>query len=203
MEEPCTEDGLTLDAVVCIQYALRFGKVRGKSTKSFSSDRILKLVNKCKEKNIPICYYKFIADEAYKNLTKAVNNFCTTTHNNYLVSQFDQRARDNLDRLFKRLDEVELICTQPEFDGAKQFFRDNERDVNEVLGRYYEKDNIPDDQDILLLISSHNQSWDVGYISSNDGHFLAYKDIIEDNYDVIIIPMNEILNTMIDWSWVT
>jgi len=203
MKGPSDKDGITLDAMVCIQYALRFGKISNKEFKSFTSDNVLMLVNKCQERSIPICYFKFIADEAYKNLAKAVNNFCNTIHKRYLVAQFSKRAKENLDRLFERLEKIELKCTPTEYDNAKKFFEDNEVDVRDVLKRHFEKDNIPDDQDILLLISTHNQPWELGFILSDDGHFLAYKDIIEDNYDVEIIPMDDILRVMIDWKWIT
>lgn len=204
MDIPCDEDGFTLDANCCIEYALRFGKkaLKEGAEISFYSEPLLKLVNKCCEKNIIVGYFPFIESESYRNITKAVNERCAKVKKYYLRSKFNGRARANLDRLFQRLEKLEGRYTPQDFSRLKKLFIDNEVNVKEVCDLYHEKENIPEDNDIKLIICAHNQDWNSAFLASDDCHFTAYKELIEKKYTVNILPMDKILAHMIEWKWI-
>jgi len=71
------------------------------------------------------------------------------------------------------------------------------------LNLQYEKCNIPEEGDLKLIVCAHKQSWDYTYIVSDDGHFIAYEDVLEkSDYPIHIIPMNEIWRKMLNWGWI-
>lgn len=112
------------------------------------------------------------------------------------------RAQANLDRFFAKVPEVGCNPTSQEIGKARKFFQANEVDVTTKLNLQRPKRNIPEDNDLRLLVCTHNMPWNYGYIVSDDGHFVAYEDALDNSsYQVKVVPMKEITRRCIVWKW--
>lgn len=198
MKEPTLSDGITFDANAFITYSLIFGQDR-----DYFAEPLHMLVEQCKKKRIAMGYFDVIKGQAYRNLTKAINNFTSTRGKYYLSFKFKEKAVEILNRLFSEIPVLSTTCAKVEFVAARQFFIQHETDVQKALQLQHVKSNIPEDHDIELLVWCHNCAWKTTYLVSDDGHFIAYAPEIEKStYSVHILPMKDIRQTMLQWKWI-
>ena len=69
-------------------------------------------------------------------------------------------------------------------------------ELDESIEKY-----LPEDHDLKLLVCCENSPCNKMFLISNDGHFIAYANIILTRYKVVILPMQDIRQKMIQWKW--
>jgi len=101
-----------------------------------------------------------------------------------------------------KLDAFEEKFSDEEIKIGKQFFAENEKNLEEDLNLQHEKENIPEDSDIKLIVCCSNMGWVCPYIVSNDSHFIGYLSEIHDQYNIRVLDMKELRLIMMDWKWI-
>lgn len=119
----------------------------------------------------------------------------------YSLMKFKDQGIQHLNKLFLQLNLFQEKFSDKEIDTAKQFFINNEVNVKEKLNLQHEKSNIPEDHDLKLLVCCDNSSCSKMFLVSDDGHFIAYSDVIASKYKVAILAMQDIRQKMIEWKW--
>ena len=201
---PSVDDKIALDATCLIHYSLDLGFIDRKGVRNYQAGLIREFLDLCSKRGVQVGHFEFILTEAYGNIIRAVHDLADRVgvRSYYKRGKLVEKGVANLDRLRARTSEFKAQWTTDEIEEARQFFVDNEVNVQETLGLQQSKPNIPEDNDLRLLVCSHNLSCRTGYILSDDGHFLAYKNqISKSEYDVEILDTKECNQNMIAWKW--
>lgn len=201
---PSVDDKIALDATCLIHYSLDLGFIDRKRIKTYQAEQVREFLDLCSKEGVQVGYFEFIMKEAYSNIIRAVHDLADRVgvRSYYKRDKLVEKGVANLDRLRARTSELEAQWTTDEIEEARQFFMDNEVNVQETLNLQRPKSNIPEDNDLRLLVCSHHLSCKTGYILSDDGHFLAYKDqISRSKYDVEILDTKECNQNAIAWKW--
>jgi hypothetical protein len=196
-------ESVVLDSNVCITSALDFGKIGGTYQRDYFCNPSRNFINGCLYKSIRIGYFPPIKQQAWNNITEAIKDLGDKRGiRPAVLLQKSRKVYDYLEKLFARLDEYDAITTEDELDAARKFFKDNEKDVVRFLNLQHYKNNIPEDHDLEILVSSHNLDCCNTHLVSDDGHFVAYKDEINSSdYLVTILPMKELNQILISLNW--
>ncbi len=195
---------MTFDANCCINLALHLGTFQGQEIRSYYREPLRGFLRKCFEIGIPTIHFPFIKEETYRNVTKAVNDLAQARGipSYYSRSKMLERATNNLDTFFAKVPEIVSNVSVKEIAEARKLFVDNEVDVTRKLNLQRPKQNIPEDNDLRLLVSASKMQWNSAYVISDDGHFVAYEDVIgNSSYKVQVLPMKEIIQRCSQWGW--
>ncbi len=89
-----------------------------------------------------------------------------------------------------------------DIDEARDFFEANELDITKTLNLQRPKPNIPEDNDLRLLVCANKLPCEFAYVVSDDGHFVAYEEALKGSkYAVRVVPMKEVTQRFIKWKW--
>ncbi|WP_456329215.1 hypothetical protein [Archaeoglobus sp.] len=136
-----------------------------------------------------------------RNLQRALNELLSRRNvklRHYRYYKVLDKIREKLKKLFEeKLTEFSQSCSDKELNNCKAFFEQNKKE----LSTNRPKNPIPEDEDIIILISTAKQSWSRKGILSDDAHFTDYRNEIYSYYSVEIIPMKELNQIMISWKW--
>ena len=204
MEPPSCEDKVVFDANALIESALDLGKIKKVEIRSYIAQGLNEFLDCCRQKGIEVGCFGLVSEEAYRRIIPAVNRLAgrKKVGSRYRRSKLAERGVKNLDRLTSEISEFDSRWTGEEVEKARQFFIDNRVDVQKALNLQHSKSDIPDDNDLKIFVCSHNLDCDVGYILSNDAHFLAYRDIIHaSEYEVRVLDTWDCQQNMIAWNW--
>lgn len=204
MRVPSCDDKVTLDANSLIQYSLDLGVINQTRVASLYTSGVRVFLTHCKTKNVQVGYFRFILEEAYRNIVSAVNRLASQRKvgSHYKRSKLVGKGKRNLDVLVKRISHFNATWTGEEVEEVRQFYKDNEVDVQKALNLQRPKRNIPEDNDLRLFVCTNNLDCPVGYIMSEDAHFLAYEDVIhKSQYNVRILSTKDCNLNMIAWGW--
>lgn len=183
---------------------MNFGsKFKGTPLRDYFASPIHTFIDLCVSKNIAKGYYPFIKVEALRNLTKAINELLGTRGVPYYARKnYVEQSSEMLITLFEeKLDPFDERFTDEEIDKGKEFFVKNEKNLKEELNLQHEKENIPEDNDIKLIICCSNMGWDCPYILSNDSHFIGYLPEIYTQFNIRVLEMEELRQIMNGWNW--
>lgn len=184
---------------------MNFGsKFKGTPIRSYFADPIHTFIDQCISIGITKGYYPFIKVQALKNLTKAVNIHLEKRGVPYYARmKYVEQSDKMLIELFDhKLAPLEERYTENDILAAKEFFRINEKDLSSLLEPGRQKDNIPEDHDIQLIICCLNMGWRYPYLISDDTHFTGYQEEIHKEYNIYVLEMMELRQTMKEWNWI-
>lgn len=189
--------GLIIDTNCMIYHSLYKG-----TQFSYQMDETLdRFTYICQKDVCPVGYYPTIRDEAYSNLYKAAQKIGEQNSlNHYKLDKYYKKCLKNLDNLIEKFEEFKEKYTDSELNNIKMKFCSYIQNLDSS-GNYDGK-GLPEDPDLVILTSSHNENWDISFILSNDGHFIhhQHREHIERNYDVSIIPVGDLEDYTIH-SW--
>lgn len=85
-----------------------------------------------------------------------------------------------------------------ELGSARLQFRENARDLSRlVTGR--EKDPIPEDPDLQILVQASKLEPKPVMIVTKDSHFIGYTDLIEEWYQIVVIDAVRLPLVLDEW----
>jgi len=155
-------------------------------------------------KNIEIKYYFFIRGESESNLPSAVGDLFSKEkiESLYLRQKCVDLALQKLNKLFERkLQGCVENCSDDDVQNIQDFFKLKEKNICKLLNLQYPKPNIPELPDCKLVACVRNESWRTGYIISGDGHFEGYKPELHEEFNICVLPTNDLLQIMRAWKW--
>lgn len=122
----------------------------------------------------------------------------------YVRKKFvDASSKMLIDLFDKKLVVFEEKFTRDEIDQGKKFFVENKKDLKKELNLQKEKESIPEDNDIKLIVCSSKMGWTCPYILSNDSHFIGYQDEIHAQFKISILELEELRQIMKMWNWIS
>lgn len=145
-------------------------------------------------------YFPKIKEFSFRNLPKAVDELVKKRATRRYKNTYSlyKKAERKLERLFdKKLTCFEESCSEYDLRFCRAFFKKHAK----KLSVHREKDPIPEEEDMVILVSTSKQPWNRKGILSDDAHFTDYKDEIHERYKVEVIPMKELNQIMISWGW--
>jgi len=145
-------------------------------------------------------YFPVIKELSFRNLSKAVDDLMRKRVQKRFRDTFKlyKKAERKLEKLFNsKLTLLEENCTNSDLNACKAFFKKNIKKLSVRL----RKSPIPEEEDMVILISTSKQTWNRRGILSDDAHFTGYKEEIYREYKVEVIPMRELNQIMISWKW--
>ncbi len=145
-------------------------------------------------------YFPIIKELSFRSLSKAVDDLLRKRAQKRFRDTFKlyRKAEKKLEKLFgSKLILLEENCTNSDLNACKAFFKGNTKKLS-VCRR---KSPIPEEEDMVILISTSRQLWNRRGILSDDTHFTDYKDEIYREYEVEVIPMKELNQIMVSWKW--
>ncbi len=185
-----------IDANCCIKAVLEV-----KGVKDYYKDAINEFINKCTLNEILVGYFPIIREMSERNLPKALNELFRQRNvklREYHYYKALDRVRIKLKKLFdEKLTELDQSCSDNELSYCRAFFGQ----IKKRLSTKTPKNPVPEDEDIIILISTTKQPWERKGILSDDSHFTDYKEEIYDQYKIEILPMKDLNQIMISWKW--
>lgn len=138
-----------------------------------------------------------------RNLTKAINELLGARGVPYYAREnYVRESSEMLITLFtEKLDPFEERFTDEEIGKGRKFFVENEKNLKEELNLQRDKDNIPEDNDIKLIVCCSKMGWVCPYILSNDSHFVGYLPEIYTQFNIRVLEMEELRQIMKEWNW--
>jgi len=200
MLTPQPSDNLTFDTNAFICAALKFGPI-----KNIFSTPLNRFIGEWKKRDLVFGYFKFIKDQSYRNITYAITSIARRKgfKKSYILMKYKLQGVGNLDKLFLDLSEFQENISDEGLEKVKQFFIENEKDIGTFMNLQRIKSNIPEIHDIKLLACCDNHECSRMILVSDDSHFVAYQDEIENSsFDISVLPMKEIQQNMMGWDWI-
>lgn len=193
---------VAIDANACIIHALDLGVVKNRQVRDIDCGVVRGFVNGCTRDQIRIGTFAIAKKYSYNNLAKATRERMMSAgfKDPYLILKRLGFAKNNLDRLFRRLEEFPESYTKDELALALAFFEGVKKDLTSPSGR--EKSPIPEPEDLQIFVSAHNLWSGETHILSKDRHFTEYKIEIESSkFRVRIVPVLDLPQLTLDWNW--
>ena len=203
MDSPSDGEAIALDANCCIKHALSLGQIGDRVVHDFLTAPIRLFIDRSLQCRVVVGYFALNRGEAERNIVRAVNQLAQDrgVSSPYTAMRFKDRASDNLNRLFSRLVEFPYHVSQKEFDDAKNFFRDHQVDLFSRTG-VRKPDNMPDDNDIRLLVATCKLPNPRRMILTEDVDLWGYaEEISASTYQVEIIAARDLSKHFHEWGW--
>ncbi len=203
LDSPGVGEAVALDANCCIKHALSLGSPGNRQLHDYLTEPIRRFVNRSLERRVVVGFFDLNKKEAEHNLVRAVNDLARArgVGSPYVAMSFKNRAKENLERLFSRLIPFPYQVTQVEFQTCKKFFADNPVDLFARTG-VRKNDNMPDDNDIRLLVATSKLAYARRMILTEDVDLWGYApEIAASRYGVEVIAARNLNQHFHDWQW--
>lgn len=139
---------------------------------------------------------------AERNLTRAINNLLEARRRKLKPEEryrVELKLKEKMKKLFdKKLKKFEESYTEKELEQIRAFFEEHAK----KLSVQRQKDPIPEDEDLIILLSTKKLEADRKAILSDDAHFTDYREEIFNEIAVEIIAMKDLMQEMKSWGWV-
>lgn len=124
---------------------------------------------------VVVGYFPVIRENAERNLQKAFFQFLSTRRVNLKPrDRYDalNKVRDKMRRLFEeKLTLCAENCSGEDLLDCRSFFTKYKK----KLSTRYQKTPVPEEEDMVILVSTSKLSWNRKGILSDDAHFTDYK----------------------------
>lgn len=197
---PTSESKIVIDTNCAINYVININKkfmgefirIRGHYQETLRS-----FFSNCFNRSIPLFYYELIEKEAFRNIQPAVENLLKGFKIPYYIREgIISSTEKKLENFLKKLTKLRENYTPNELKKAKKFFIKHKK--SRMVFR--EKEDIPSDNDLKILIST-SKLQNKRVIISEDSDFIDFVKEIYSEYGVIIYPLPSLQQYMIAWGW--
>lgn len=156
-----------------------------------------RVIEVAKERGAICAYFPVIEELAHNNLTEALAE-TYPQKSNYKLEKWTERKRDDLDDFLDTLSRRNPEIPPNEVQTLREHFEGNPVDMKECIGR--EKDPIPDDEDLRIMLMAEKLTDGTAFVLSRDGHFTCYEEQLSDWLDIQVVGPEEIHSLDLEWS---
>jgi hypothetical protein len=138
---------------------------------------------------------------SYDNLAERIDELAQARYlkNRYVMRSLYVIGEKNLDKLFLKLTMFPDCWTPQEIETAKIHFMTSGNDVTTFTNP--QKPKVPEPHDLEFLVSTHNLSPESAHIVSDDSHFTRNVEMINSKYNVKVVALDDLAQTIIRWGW--